>query len=70
MKIFALISDNVVVNTIKADDDFAVLMQADFEFVVDVTTVKLQPSIGWRYEASNGTFVDPNFIELGANYAN
>lgn len=57
MAIYALISDGLVVNTIKADADFIPLIEADYAAVVDVTGSAPQPSIGWAY--SDGTFVAP-----------
>jgi len=49
MAIYALVSDGLVVNTIKADADFIPLIEADYAAAVDVTDIAPQPSIGWAY---------------------
>jgi hypothetical protein len=57
MAIYALVSEGLVVNTIKADADFIPLIEADYAAAVDVTAIVPQPSIGWAY--SDGAFVAP-----------
>ncbi len=57
MAIYALISNDFIVNTIKADADFIPLIEADYAAVVDVTDVTPQPAIGWAYV--DGAFVAP-----------
>jgi hypothetical protein len=49
MAIYALVSNGLVVNTIKADADFISLIEADYTAAVDVTDIVPQPAIGWAY---------------------
>lgn len=60
MAIYALVSEGLVVNTIKADAEFIPLIEADYAAVVDVTAAEPQPSIGWSY--AEGTFFAPVII--------
>ena len=55
MKIYAVIDNETVSNTIKADPDFVALIIPDHDDVVEITLMSRTPSIGWGY--ANGSFV-------------
>ena len=57
MKIYAVIDNETVSNTIKADPDFVALIIPDHDDVVEITLMSPRPSIGWGY--ANGSFVTP-----------
>jgi hypothetical protein len=54
---FALIKDNLVVNSIDADQQFADGISGDWQAVVNTTEMSPPPGIGWTY--INGVFTAP-----------
>lgn len=54
-KIFALIKNGVVVNTIVADDDFIDQIEDQYDHCVDTSDMIQRPPIGWSYDGSNFT---------------
>lgn len=64
MNIYALINNNVIENTIKADEDFIAVISNDYDYIVNITNNSIMPSIGWVLENDN-TFKPPN---PGENY--
>lgn len=57
-RIFAVIDDGVVSNTIVADDTFAAIIAPEHEAVMEITGRTPLPGIGWGYDGVE--FVDPN----------
>ena len=47
-RIFACITDNVVVNTVVGDDAFADLIRPDYDAVIEVTDMHPRPGVDWR----------------------
>ncbi len=54
---FALINNNLVENVVEADQAWADSVSADWQAVVNITSMTPQPGIGWSY--SNGGFTAP-----------
>jgi hypothetical protein len=52
-KIFALIKNGVVENTIVADEVFAAAIAAQYDFVIRVDELDPRPGIGWLYDGEN-----------------
>jgi hypothetical protein len=57
MPLYAVIDDDVVVNTIVADERYAARIRVDHQHVFRLDGPGRQPSIGWKYEG--GVLVDP-----------
>lgn len=47
-RIFACITDSVIVNTVVADDAFADLIRPDYDSVIEVTDMYPVPGVGWH----------------------
>jgi len=52
--IFAIMKDNIVVNTIVAEQDF---IDEVYPGSIDITDLEFRPSTGWTY--NNGEWVAP-----------
>ena len=47
-RIFACITDSIVVNTVVGDDAFADLIRPDYDSVIEVTDMHPRPGVDWR----------------------
>lgn len=63
-RIYAVIDDGVVVNTIVADDGFAALIAREHQAVLEITNLAPTPSIGWGYD--NQQFLNPYLPDAAA----
>jgi hypothetical protein len=57
-RVFAVIDNAIVSNTIVADEQFASLIRPEHEDVIEVTDMTPRPGIGWGYDGSE--FVNPS----------
>lgn len=46
-RIFACITDSIVVNTVVGDDAFADLIRPDYDSVIEVTDMTPRPGVAW-----------------------
>jgi hypothetical protein len=58
--IFALVKDNVVVNTIVADQNFVNLIISQYDHVVRIDNLAVMPSVNWSYV--NEEFIAPQEV--------
>lgn len=56
MKIYALIKSGLVINTIKADDNFISIINNQYDEIIDVTEYETYPSIGYVWDGT--IFID------------
>ena len=56
--VYALVNDGFIVNTIKADHEFAELIAPQHDSVINITEVSPRPSIGWAWDGNS--FTDPS----------
>lgn len=54
IKIYALIINGLIVNTIKADDNFITYISNDFDQIIDITNLEINPGIEWTYNSQDG----------------
>ncbi len=59
MAIYAIIQNNIVSNTILAEEDVIDTLQLDADHVVNIDTVDPKPSIGWAFDPTEQTFTAP-----------
>lgn len=59
--IIALVKENIVVNTIVADQAFVDYIRNDFQACIDITNLNPKPGIGWQYV--EGSFINPQAVE-------
>ena len=50
-RIWAVINDGVIANTIVADDVFANIIRPEHDDVAEITNVAPRPGVGWSVEA-------------------
>lgn len=60
-KIYALINNGIIENTIKADQDFINYINNDYQSIIEITNTNPIPSIGWEFDGIN--FINPENIE-------
>jgi hypothetical protein len=53
--IYALINNNVVVNTIVADEAFVQSIEEQYQYVVRIDQLVPKPGIDWSYDGANFT---------------
>lgn len=58
-RIYAVIEQGTVANTIVADDDFAEIIKDEYDEVLEITDLDPRPGISWSYDPADGEFVPP-----------
>lgn len=56
-QVFALIENEIIINTIVATSSFADFISKQYEAVIDITQYSPRPGIGWKY--IDGIFISP-----------
>lgn len=59
--IYALVNSNLVVNVANGSQEWAHAVAPNYQFVVDITDVELEPTVGWSY---NGVQFSPPTVSL------
>lgn len=60
---WALIKNGFVKNTIIADKEFVKQISNDWDYIIDIDNANPYPSIGWLFNAVDGSFETPPVSE-------
>lgn len=61
-KIYALINNGIIENTIKADENFINYINNNYQSIIEITNHNPIPSIGWEFDGIN--FINTEIIEV------